>query len=154
MVRSRLIPVFAAVAFFAAAADEARAFCQPVTVYFAWNSTQLSEESKAAIERLAVTLAWKGPDLDQVLLTSHTDATGSPAANRAMALKRARVVRDLLVSYNVPANVIAIRPVGAQLPRVETPAGVREPRNRRVELLVQLSAEGQKRQLEQGGAIC
>jgi len=154
MIRSRLIPILAAVASFSAAPGEAAAFCQPVTVYFGWNSTQLTEESKAALERLAVTLAWKGPDLDQVLLTSHTDATGSPAANRAIALKRAEAVRDLLVSHNVPANLIVIRVVGAALPRVATPAGVREPRNRRVELLVQLSAEGQKRQLDQGGAIC
>lgn len=154
MIHNRLIPAFAAIAAFGAAPSEAAAFCQPVTVYFGWNSAQLTPESKAALERLAVTLAWKGPDLEQVILTSHTDATGSPASNRAIALKRAAVVRDLLVANNVPARLIAIQPVGADLPRVVRPIGTREPRNRRVELLVQLSAAGQKRQLEQGGAIC
>lgn len=130
------------------------AACAPVTVYFAWNSTKLSAQSQAALERLAVNLAWKGPDIQQVLLTSHTDATGSPASNRAIALKRAQAVRDVLVGYNVPAELIAIRTAGAQAPRVVTASGVREPRNRRVELLIQLSAEAQARQLQDGRPIC
>jgi len=153
MFRARLIPILLLAAGVGAAPGAASA-CAPVTVYFGWNSTQLSEDAKAALERLAVALSWKGPDLQSVLLTSHTDATGSPEANRAIALKRAQAVRDLLVSYNVPAELITIRAIGAELPRVATPGGVREPRNRRVELLVQLSAEGQARQLASGGAIC
>jgi outer membrane protein OmpA-like peptidoglycan-associated protein len=128
--------------------------CAPVTVYFNWNSAELSDESKAALERLAVTLAWKGPDLAHLLLTSHTDSTGSPAANRAIALKRAEAVRRALVSYSVPENLILIQPVGEHQPRVATPRNVREPRNRRVELLIQMSAEAQARHLREGRAIC
>jgi len=138
----------------ALAAAGPAAACAPVTVYFGWNSAKLSEESQAALERLAVNLAWKGPDIEHVLLISHTDATGSPAANRAMALKRAQAVRDLLVGYNVPAKLITIRAVGAEAPRVATGRGVREPRNRRVELLIQLSAAAQERQLKEGRPIC
>jgi OmpA-OmpF porin, OOP family len=128
--------------------------CAPVSVFFEWNSTRLSEESKAALERLAVNLAWKGPDLDHVLLTSHTDTTGSPAANRLIARRRAEAVRDLLLAYAVPRELITIRAVGEAAPRVRTAAGVREPRNRRVELLIQMSAEAQARQLESGRPIC
>jgi hypothetical protein len=54
----------------------------------------------------------------------------------------------------VPAELIAIEPVGALQPRVETPSGVREPRNRRVELLIQMSAEAQARNLAEGRSIC
>jgi hypothetical protein len=36
----------------------------------------------------------------------------------------------VLTSFQVPADLIMIQPLGAQQPRVETPFGVREPRNR------------------------
>lgn len=153
MIRLRAILTLlgAAAAMFAAAPAYA---CAPVTIYFDWNSDEVEEESRAALERLAVALAWKGPDLDHVLLTSHTDSSGSPAANREMALRRAAAVRDVLTSYHVPARLIAIRARGEERPRVRTPANVREPRNRRVELLLQLSADAQARKLEEGAPIC
>jgi outer membrane protein OmpA-like peptidoglycan-associated protein len=128
--------------------------CAPVTVYFDWNSSALSDDSKAALERLAVTLAWKGPDLAHLLLTSHTDTSGSPAANRAIAMKRAEAVRRVLTSYHVPEHLIAVQTVGDHQPRVATARNVREPRNRRVELLIQMSAEAQARQLAEGRPIC
>jgi outer membrane protein OmpA-like peptidoglycan-associated protein len=137
-----------------AVAAPASATCAPVTIYFGWNSAEVSAESRAALERLAVGLAWKGPDLAYLLLTSHTDATGSPSSNRAIALKRAEAVRAVLKNYQVPAELIKIQPVGAAEPRVETPFGVREPRNRRVELLIQMSAEAQARNLREGRSIC
>jgi outer membrane protein OmpA-like peptidoglycan-associated protein len=153
MIRLRAILSLGAGAAALLAATPAAA-CAPVTVYFDWNSARIEEASRVALERLAVTLAWKGPDLDHVLLTSHTDSSGSPAANRAMALRRAAAVRDLLTSYDVPARLITIRALGEERPRVRTPANIREPRNRRVELLIQLSAEAQARQLQEGAPIC
>jgi len=44
--------------------------------------------------------------------------------------------------------------LGETLPRVATRRGVREPRNRRVELLVQMSAAGQERRIAAGQPIC
>jgi len=128
--------------------------CAPVTVYFDWNSARVNEESHAALERLAVALAWKGPELDSILLNSFTDASGSHAANRAVARRRAEAVRDVLVSYNVPIDRITMQALGETLPRVATRRGVREPRNRRVELLVQMSAAGQERRIAAGQPIC
>lgn len=128
--------------------------CAPVTVYFDWNSARVNEESHAALERLAVALAWKGPELEQIMLSSYTDASGSHAANRAVARRRAEAVRDVLVSYNVPVDRIAMQSLGELRPRVATRRGVREPRNRRVELLVQMSAAGQERRLAEGQPIC
>lgn len=128
--------------------------CAPVTIYFDWNSARVNEESHAALERLSVALAWKGPELDRLLLNSYTDASGSHAANRAVARRRAEAVRDVLVSYNVPVDRIAIEALGETLPRVATRRGVREPRNRRVELLVQMTAAGQERRIAAGQPIC
>lgn len=128
--------------------------CAPVTVYFDWNSSALSEDSRAALERLAVTLAWKGPDLAHILLTSHTDSSGSPVANRVIATKRAEAVRRALTFSHVPEHLIAVQAVGERQPRVATARNVREPRNRRVELLIQMSAEAQARYLAEGRPIC
>jgi outer membrane protein OmpA-like peptidoglycan-associated protein len=152
MVRLRFLAPAAALA--ACWAAPVQATCAPLSVFFDWNSTQLSEESQAALERLAVTVAWKGPDLAHVLLTSHTDTSGTPRANRQMALRRARAVREVLLAYQVPPELIAIQAVGEAAPRVVTARNVREPRNRRVELLIQMSADAQARQLENGQPIC
>jgi OmpA-OmpF porin, OOP family len=130
------------------------AACAPVTIYFEWNSAKLSKEAEAALERLALSLAWKGPDLAHILLTSHTDTSGSPAANRAIALKRAEAVKKALMARHVPGELIKVRAVGAEAPRVTTDWNVREPRNRRVELLVQMSAAAQERQIKAGEPIC
>jgi outer membrane protein OmpA-like peptidoglycan-associated protein len=128
--------------------------CAPVTIYFGWNSAEVSAESREALERLALSLAWKGPDLDYVLLTAHTDSSGSAAANQAMARRRAMAVRAILTEQSIPADLIEIRTPGAERPRVRTSVNIREPRNRRVELLLQMSAEAQARQLEEGQPIC
>lgn len=150
----RRLVALASLAAAAVAVSSPASACAPVTVYFDWNSASVNEESHAALERLAVALAWKGPELDTILVNSFTDASGSPAANRAVARRRAEAVRDVLVSYNVPIDRIAIRALGETLPRVATGRGVREPRNRRVELLVQMSAAGQERRLAAGQPIC
>ena len=99
-------------------------------------------------------LAWNGPDLDHVLLTAHSDSSGSPAANRAIAQRRAEAVRDVLVGRHVTARLIRIRSLGESALPVRTPANVREPANRRVDLILQMSAEAQGEQLEEGLPIC
>lgn len=132
----------------------AAAACTPVTIYFGWNSAEIEPDSLRSLEELAVALAWRGPDLDHVLLTSHTDSSGSTAANRLMAQRRAEAVRDVLVRNHVPARLIQIRSVGEERLPVRTPANVREPANRRVELLLQMSAEAQAEKLSEGQPIC
>ena len=151
---TRQILTVAAFATASIAAAPPASACAPVTVYFDWNSTRVSDDSAAALERLAVALAWKGPELEHIRLSSYTDTSGSSAANRAVSRRRAEAVRDVLVSYNVPVDRIAIRALGDVTPRVATARGVREARNRRVELLVQMSADSQGRQLAEGQPIC
>ena len=128
--------------------------CTPVSIYFDWNSAAIAPDSRRSLEELAVRLAWHGPDLDHVLLTAHSDSSGSPAANRRMAQRRAEAVRDVLMRHHVPAGLIRIRSVGEERLAGRTPANVREPANRRVDLLPQMSARVQGEQLEEGRPIC
>ena len=151
LIRSVLTVLAAGAALLSAPAAAA---CTPVTVYFDWNSAEIEPDSARALRELAVALAWRGPDLDHVLLTAHTDSSGSPAANRLMAQRRAEAVRDVLMRNHVPAGLIRIRSVGEDRLAVRTPANVREPANRRVDLLPQMSARVQGEQLEEGRPIC
>ena len=138
----------------AASAATPASACSKVTIFFDWNSARIAPDSRAALERFAVALAWKGPDLDQVLLTSHTDSSGSDAANRDIARRRAEAVRAVLLNYHVPASLIAISPLGEGRLRVPTGDNVRQQYNRRVELLMQMSADAQARQMAEGRPIC
>lgn len=130
------------------------AACTAASVYFGLGSTEISAEGRAEIQRLALALAWKGPDLHHLLLTSQTDTSGSPAANRALSQRRAEAVRDLLVASDVPARLIVIRALGEAPVAGAVPQNVRDQSLRRVDLLMQLDADAQARQIDAGEPIC
>jgi outer membrane protein OmpA-like peptidoglycan-associated protein len=135
-------------------AAPAAAQCTPVTIYFDWNSADLTPPAREALEALAVRLAWKEPDLDALILTSHTDSSGSAEANHALAARRAEAVRAALIGHSIDADIIETRIFGERRPRVATPTDAREPENRRVELLLQLSADAQAEALEEERPLC
>jgi outer membrane protein OmpA-like peptidoglycan-associated protein len=55
----------------------------------------------------------------------------------ALSLRRANAVKDALVRNGVPATAIAVVGRGEQGLLVPTADGVREPQNRRVEIVMQ-----------------
>ena len=55
----------------------------------------------------------------------------------ALSIRRANAVKDALVRAGIPANQIAVIGKGESDPLVPTADGVREPQNRRVEILLQ-----------------
>lgn len=136
------------------AAPSPASACTAASIFFGLGSAEVDAAGRAEIERLALALAWKGPDLHHVLLTSQTDTAGPAAANRALARRRAEAVRDLLVASAVPAGLIQIRALGEEGVAPLIPPNVRDPRLRRVDLLMQLDAAAQERQLEEGQPIC
>lgn len=89
-----------------------------------------------------------------MLLTSQTDTSGPPAANRALSQRRAEAVRDLLIANAVPARLIRIRALGEAPAAGAIPQRVRDRSLRRVDLLMQLDAQAQARQLDEGQPIC
>jgi outer membrane protein OmpA-like peptidoglycan-associated protein len=54
----------------------------------------------------------------------------------ALSLRRANAVKDALVREGVPAAAITATGVGKAGLLVPTPDGVREPQNRRVEIVI------------------
>ena len=78
----------------------------------------------------------KGRKVADVLVVGHTDTVGSDQFNDALALKRAEAIRRALIERGVaPADVVAVGRGKREL-LVQTPDGVAEPRNRRVEIVV------------------
>lgn len=70
----------------------------------------------------------------EVVVIGHTDRVGSVDANDHLSLKRAEVVRALLIGTGVTREAITVSGRGEREPAVATDDEVPEPRNRRVEI--------------------
>ncbi len=103
-------------------------------VFFDWNSTKLSDQALMTLTEVGA--AYKSSGSVQVTVTGHTDTTGTPAYNMALSLRRANVVKDALVKQGVPATAITTVGRGEQGLLVQTGDGVREPQNRRAEIVI------------------
>jgi len=65
----------------------------------------------------------------------HTDLVGTEAYNIELSSRRAKHVRDLLVSSGIKSNSLFVFYYGKARPLVPTNDEVPEPRNRRVEVI-------------------
>ena len=70
-----------------------------------------------------------------VTVTGYTDTSGSPAYNQKLSERRANAVATILAQMGVPPSAMTVSGRGQNDLRVPTPDGVREPQNRRVEIL-------------------
>jgi outer membrane protein OmpA-like peptidoglycan-associated protein len=109
---------------------------RPVTfiLYFVEATDQFTPESQALVDQVLLAIASRpAPELT---VAGHTDALGTDQYNDALSLRRAERVRVLLIARGIaPASIAAVGR-GKREPRVPTPDGVAEPRNRRVEITV------------------
>jgi outer membrane protein OmpA-like peptidoglycan-associated protein len=71
-----------------------------------------------------------------ISLIGHTDTTGEDAANHKLGLRRAQRMAELLRSSGVDPTSLTATSHGERDLLVQTPDGVAEPRNRRVEISV------------------
>ncbi len=67
----------------------------------------------------------------RITVVGHTDTSGSAAYNRRLSVKRANVVTETLVDMGARRESIQISGVGETDLAIQTPDGVREPKNRR-----------------------
>ena len=120
----------------AAAAAAAAAVAPPsFMVFFDWDRSNLSQQALNTIKQAAAAFKTKGNA--RITATGHTDTSGPEAYNMALSLRRANAVKDALVREGVPAQAIAVIGRGEQGLLVQTGDGVREPQNRRVEIVIQ-----------------
>jgi OOP family OmpA-OmpF porin len=104
-------------------------------VFFDWDRSNLSAQALTTIRQAAQ--AFKAKGNARITATGHTDTSGPENYNMALSLRRANAVKDALVREGVPAAAIAVIGRGEQGLLVPTPDGVREPQNRRVEIVIQ-----------------
>ncbi len=103
-------------------------------VYFKFDSDILTDESMAEAQRLYQAVVERAAP--EVVVTGHTDTSGSAASNQVLGQRRADAVREDLIEIGVEPQTITTRSLGESQPVVETGDGVREPLNRRVEINV------------------
>jgi len=104
-------------------------------VFFDWDRSNLSAQALNTIKQAANAYKTKGSA--RLTATGHTDKSGPEGYNMALSLRRANAVKDALVREGVPATAITVVGRGETQPLVPTADGVREPQNRRVEIVLQ-----------------
>ena len=108
---------------------------QVIEVFFDLGSTQLNTQALAAIDDATVA-AGRRPLMAPVEVVGHADAIGGQQTNAAISQARAQVVAGALVQEGVARGRIILRAAGENLPVVATRPDEREPRNRRVEIII------------------
>ncbi len=104
-------------------------------VFFDWDRSNLSQQALNTIKQASD--AFKAKGNARITATGHTDTSGPEAYNMALSLRRANAVKDALVRNGVPAQAITVIGMGEKGLLVQTGDGVREPQNRRVEIVIQ-----------------
>ena len=104
-------------------------------VFFDWDRSNLSQQALNTIRQAAD--QFKATGKARITATGHADRSGPEDYNMALSLRRANAVKDALVRDGVPATAISVIGKGETQPLVQTADGVREPQNRRVEIVLQ-----------------
>ncbi len=118
----------------AAPPQAATAAPQPFIVFFDFDSDSLTASTLGIIDD-AVAMAERLGVVD-FSVTGHADRSGPEAYNLDLSLRRANAVRDALIQRGVKASGISIGGRGEGELAVPTADGVREPANRRVEIIL------------------
>ncbi|WP_337875075.1 OmpA family protein [Elioraea sp.] len=103
-------------------------------VFFDFDSAALTDRAREIIAEAAA----NAPRVQatRIEVTGHTDTVGSAAYNQALSLRRANAVAAELERRGIPRSQMVITGRGFSQPLVPTGPNVREPQNRRVEIVL------------------
>jgi outer membrane protein OmpA-like peptidoglycan-associated protein len=104
------------------------------TLFFRFESDELTDQSQALIPQILA--AVKEHAVQDVVVIGHTDTMGTQPANYGLGLKRAMMVRNILVTAGLDGSTIEATSVGELDPLIKTADETPEPRNRRVDISV------------------
>ncbi len=104
-------------------------------VFFDFDRSDITSEARRVIQQAAANA--KQGSVSRIQATGHADRAGPESYNMALSIRRANAVKAVLVREGIPENEIVVVGKGETQPLVPTPDGVREPQNRRVEILLQ-----------------
>ena len=103
-------------------------------VFFDWDRADLTTRAREIIGEAAQNA--RRVSSTRIEVAGHADRSGTPQYNQRLSQRRAEAVASELVSRGVGRNDIAITAFGESRPLVPTADGVREPQNRRVEIVL------------------
>lgn len=103
-------------------------------VFFDWDKADLTDRARAIIAEAAK--ASDRVQLTRIEVDGYTDLSGTPHYNQALSTRRADAVAEELVRDGVSRSEITVQGYGETNPLVPTAQGVREPQNRRVEIIL------------------
>jgi outer membrane protein OmpA-like peptidoglycan-associated protein len=115
-------------------ASPAPAASRSYLVFFDWDKAVLTERARAIVKEAAENSS--RVQVTRIEVNGYTDTSGTPTYNQDLSVRRARNVAGELVRNGVPQNAIDIKGLGEKNLLVQTGAGVREPQNRRVEIII------------------
>jgi len=104
-------------------------------VFFDFDKSNITQAAAHVIQEAAD--AVKAGHVVQITVTGHTDTVGTASYNQGLSERRAASVKTQLVTDGVPGGEVTTIGVGKNGLLVPTADGVREPQNRRAEIVLQ-----------------
>lgn len=103
-------------------------------VFFDWDKYNLTPSATNVIQEAANNA--KTANLTTLDVNGYTDTSGATAYNIDLSIRRAKAVAAQLITDGVPSSEIEVKGYGQTHLLVPTGPGVREPQNRRVEIIL------------------
>lgn len=103
-------------------------------VFFDWDRADLTARARQIVSEAAQ--ASTHVQTTKIEVNGYTDLSGTAAYNDKLSVRRAKSVEAELIRDGVAQNEIDIHGYGESNPLVPTAPGVREPQNRRVEIIL------------------
>ena len=104
-------------------------------VFFDWDRADLTDRARQIIAEAARNST--SVQYTRIQVNGYTDTSGTPQYNQRLSVRRAQNVAAELVKDGVPRQAISIQGFGETHLLVPTGPNVREPQNRRVEIIIQ-----------------
>ena len=104
-------------------------------VFFDWDRYNLTERARQIIREAAENST--RVQYTRIEVNGYTDTSGTKEYNQRLSVRRADAVAAELVKDGVPKSALTIQGFGQTHLLVPTADGVREPQNRRVEIIIQ-----------------
>jgi len=102
-------------------------------VFFDWDKADITDEALAILKSAAEN-ARRG-NISRIQATGHADTSGTRRYNQKLSERRARAVQAQLAKLGIATNQVSVAGKGELEQLAPTPDGVREPQNRRVEII-------------------
>ncbi|WP_431284011.1 OmpA family protein [Humitalea sp. 24SJ18S-53] len=103
-------------------------------VFFDWNRADLTDRARQIIAEAAENS--RRVELTRIEVNGFTDTSGSAQYNQGLSVRRAETVAAELARLGVPRSAMSIQGFGQTRLLVPTADNVREPQNRRVEIIL------------------